>query len=245
MRILYDNKVLAATIAATTEHPNYPVENLQTDRLAEIYKSVGDTAQSLVFDLSAAYAITYFAVFAHNIAVGATLTLEGNTSDSWTTPAYSTTITHGTGAIVAEVFGTYRYWRMTVDDNSGTALSIGYVYLGGYLQGPGMAIDQEIDDNTEADAEFSTSGQLYGGDGVNYRTFKINFVNISDTVRANMRTWFAYSKNYRPFIMLLWAGDLTKEKPVFAVIADKKISWKRTKSVLLPWQTGINFREVF
>lgn len=247
MRILYDNKIMTATLSCCTENPNYPLTNLQETQLCLWYKSIAATSQWVKAYSASGIKASYLAIFAHNVADTATLKLEGNNADSWAAPSYSATVTHsGTGPIIFSFAeATYNYWRITIDDNSSVAVRLGFVYLGTYLQGPGMSIDQEISDNTDADIDFSLSGQAYGNDGVNHREFRVNFKHITDTIRDSMRTWFSTVKNITPFVMLLWANDFTHETPVYCVLSDKKITWKRTDNSLFPWETSINVREVF
>lgn len=96
MKILYDNRVLPATttITPSSEAVNFGASaSLKDTRLARKWRSTGRASETLVFaDTVNAIAATYCVIQAHNLTSGATVTLQGNNTNVWTSPAYSVNV---------------------------------------------------------------------------------------------------------------------------------------------------------
>lgn len=248
MRLLWDNKLIDVTITPDVESIEYPSSNLVDPRLSRFYKTNDDANQSIVFSGTSVKA-SYIAIAGHNFSSGAQITLQGNTEDVWIDPDFEKEITWRAGIIVHDFTESeYAYWRLVVDDsNSDGYLRIGYVYLGTYLQMPGMEIGQDIDDDA--------------GDGYLARNLKISHPRVTHEQRAAIREAFnscrvgniSFSTSgqfyadgrVRPVIVLMWAHDLESEEPVYAIFGDDKLQWKRTDDPGLPWKITIEYREVF
>lgn len=249
MRILWDNKLLDMTITPGTESIDYPSSNIIEPRLTRYFKTENDADQEIVFSAAAAVTASYIAIVSHNISSGATIKLQGNTSDSWTTPAFEETVTWASGTIVhAFTSHSYAYWRLYIDDdNTDGYITIGYVYLGTYLQMPGMEPDQQIEYDTK--------------EGYLFRAGKINFPRVSNTLRASINEMFAAVRtgtvdfsasgqfyadgDVKPIIVLIWANDLDVEDSIYCIIETDKLAWKKTENSAYPWKATLEFREVF
>lgn len=93
MRILYNNLIKTATIAASSENENYPFSTALNDsRLSRYARTTSNITQWIKFSFSTHQYIDYIAILNHNISERATIVLEANNEDSWATPAYSLTI---------------------------------------------------------------------------------------------------------------------------------------------------------
>ena len=131
------------------------------------------------------------------------------------------------------------------DSDADGYIEIGSIYLGTYLQMPGMKLDQVFDEVTNSKVSISTSGQAYGQEKYDYRNPNINLPFISHTLRASIKTMWANNKNIRPMILLVWANRLDLEAPMYAVLDQKKISFKRNGTNQIdPFNTKLKFREV-
>lgn len=246
MIILWDNKIIDATLTADTENENYPLTNLQDTVIAKRYRS---TADNVIVKSSTQTRATYFCILGHNLSAGAVITLQGNNTDSWGSPSFSQTVEWDSAIIIHNFTqATYNYWRVVItDDDTGTDgyIEIGLLYLGTALQMPGMAQDQIVIDGTESKTQISTAGQAYGDRRFVYRNFKINFLNISHDKRAEVREMWNGVHNVQPIIVLLWGNRLGYESIMYAVIDQDKMEWQKGNSYLLPWKTTIQLREVF
>lgn len=115
----------------------YDVENNKTgaDNYTSDYVRI-HTSEELVGDLGSAESINAFLVKYHNIQSGATTNLiQGNTSDSWSSPAFSIAVTYGAD-IMGRIFSSsqsYQWWRHSVIDEDNPDY---YIYEGRIFLGP-------------------------------------------------------------------------------------------------------------
>jgi hypothetical protein len=110
---------------------------------------------------------------------------------------------------------------------------------------PGMKPDQTIKDETTARVDISASGQAYGDSGYDYRNPTFNFPYLSNTERTNIRTMWAAVHNYIPVYVIIWPGSTTEEKPIYGVINQNAIEWKRTDDQTYRWATSLQIRETY
>ena len=253
MRILWDNKAISATLSTAGEDTDYPATNMQDRRLSRYYKSLTDVDQEVIIDLDAPIAVSYFAIFNHNISSSATIKLQGANEDTndvvdWDNPDFETTVTHSAYYLIKSITEqTYDRWRFYVDDplNSDGYIKIGLIYIGTYLQMPGMKIDQEIPKAVTSTRKLGYGGQVYGDKNYVYRNPKINHPFLTNDQKTNINTMFEEVQNFKPVILLIWANDLDFESPIYCVIDQPQIIFKRTDSHNLKWQTQIKYREVY
>lgn len=249
MRILYDNEVLTATITASSETTYFEFDTALVDtRLSRVGRTTGDTSENIVFDMGAAVDVSYVAILAHNLTGSATVTLEGNASDSWGAPSFSQSITAGTDALIENFTeDSYRYWRLTFADasNPDGYIQIGYVYLGTFLQMPGMSPGQIIPRKSNSSSQKSQSGQLYGDVRLKFKAAEINIPVAEESDRTAINTFFNTVDVVRPFILLIWESDLTVEAPIYCNLIED-LAWNKlaTREGLL-WTLGLKFEEVF
>lgn len=97
-----------------------------------------DSPNAIVVDLGSAQTVQALIIMDHNISSGAVITLMGNSSNSWGSPAFSESVTWVDKKILhyLSTSQTYRYWRLAIDDdlNGDGYIEIGELYLGPYLE---------------------------------------------------------------------------------------------------------------
>lgn len=248
MYILYNNRIEGATITALTEHPDYPFSTAFTDvRLSRVGRTLADSAQTFVFDLLSAVAVSKVMIQDHNFTSGATITLEANTSNSWGSPAYTTSLSYNETYIYKDLITdqTYRYWRLTVNDasNPDTYLEISKVYLGTYLS-VYMDTGIALDNNSNSSTSKSTSGQLYGNRQLQYKAAKFNLSDINVTLRTQIKTFWEANDIVKPFWLIIWEEDLTVEAPIYCCLT-KPFSWGKMAVNGNLWTLAIEIEEVF
>jgi len=130
-----------------------PQNLIDLDR--DIYFKSSAANYNIVADLGSAKNVKACVLL--DTTIGATVTLEGNTSDAWGAPAFSQVLSSpGNNAIVDYIDETYRYWRLVVANG----LEIANWYLGDYLQlaetwaktpwGSGITTQRNMDDSRSA-----------------------------------------------------------------------------------------------
>lgn len=249
MKVLYDNKILTATLSSNNENENYPLDNLQNGVRAKKYRSVTDTG--IWIKISTPITATYLVIDSHNLTSDATIHLQGNNSDSWVSPTTDFTVSNVTNDTIVYAFAskTHSYWRITIDDprDSGDDeyVEIGGIYLGTALQLPGVKPDQSLIRSTNSKSDISEAGAQYGDRRLRFRKFGINFPNISWTDRVNMITMWENNENVVPLYVLLWSDRLDLEAIAYCVIDQSELNFKKSDSPIFPFSTTLNFREVF
>jgi hypothetical protein len=110
---------------------------LDLDRMTT-WRTTADSAENIVIDLGSAQTPTLFILGDHNLTAAATVTLEGNASDSWGSPSFSYEFTSIADPLYYYIptTETYRYWRITFVDsaNPDTYIEAANLFLGTYLQ---------------------------------------------------------------------------------------------------------------
>jgi hypothetical protein len=99
------------------------------------WETTSDTSENLVIDLGSPKTITAFILADHNLTSGATITLQGHTSNSWGSPAYTHAVVYGDPAVLY-LSESYEFWRPLITDpsNPDTYIRIGKIYLGTYTE---------------------------------------------------------------------------------------------------------------
>lgn len=249
MIILWDNKAETAALSVISENPNYPKENLQDTRLAKRYRTLVDSSQRIVFGAAAAnITATYAVVLGHNISDSATINIEGNATDSWGSPTFSQAMTKQGDVYIAEfTSAAFDFWSIEIDDptNPDNYIEVGFVFIGISLQMPAMAPTQEMPYNTASSNSVSNSGQLYGNEKYNFKSFKITSPHVTNALRNSIITMFDTIKNIKPFILIIWSDDLAFESPIYCFYTDKSLKWKKTGATNFPFSISFKFQEVF
>lgn len=228
MRIAWNNLCDSATLTPSQENPLYPVENVQEAHSQKVWKGL-DATENIVIDLGSAQAVSCIGIAGHNFTSGATITLEGNSSDSWGAPAFSETVTVYDTVLHFFTESTYRYWRLVVAD-TGVVVTIGRVFLGVYLQMPGAGPAIQLPTTTESLQSVSPFGAVYGDAGRQYRSATVNFPNITQTQRSAIKTMFETVDRYTPVFVAVWPNDYDVEPPIYAVIDQQALDFQHLQN---------------
>lgn len=226
MIIGYDNKYSLSTLTASDEEPSFPIERSQDIRLSRLYKSL-TTSINVVIDLGSDLTATAFFLANHNLTSSATITLEGNDTNAWTTPTYTNSIAYSSD-IIYEVFATqtYRYWRIVIADatNPDELIKFGGVFLGTYLTAPNFShvLTEAMVDTSVISR--SLSGQVYIDTNYDYITYSLNHPRVTESGRDSLKAMMKANKK-KPVYMLLDETSTTEFIPFYGTIDD--ISYSR------------------
>lgn len=121
-----------ADLAASSEAEEYEKDRLLTQTPSRAWRTTGDAAEYIDFDFGAPIEIDSIGVFAHNLTDGATITLQADDNDAFTTPEEETLAWNADKIIKLFTAKTYQYWRLELADGSNpdTYLEIGNIVLG-------------------------------------------------------------------------------------------------------------------
>jgi len=112
-----------------------PEKLLDRDRQT-YWEADSDTAESIVVDLGSAQSITAAVLQDHNLSDTATIKIQGNASDVWTSPSFSYTFTSIDDVLSHYFSQSFRYWRWYIDDaaNADGVIRVGNIGLFAYTE---------------------------------------------------------------------------------------------------------------
>ena len=222
MIIAYDNKYASANVNATNENPVYTIANSQDTRLSRLFKSTG-VSSVITISFAQAEKITSCFIANHNFGTGVTITIKGNDTADFTTPAYSSTISYG-AYICFKLFTEqdFQYWQIGI--TNANEFQFGHIHLGSYLSLTNTfshVLAENIIDTTQVFT--SLSGQTYTNVGYEYRSYELNFPRITGTDRAAIKTMQTATRK-RPMYFLLADSVITEFTPLYATVEDVSYS---------------------
>jgi len=149
-----DNVTPNASIVATTEDSAYPAENIANLNPAKPAKLTGTTG-NWVFDFTSAQRVDLVAIIHHNLTAGLEVRIQGNATDSWSSPTFNQQITipaykedgYPTNpwldlrALSGYSASGFRFWRLVVVGTNGAAVAIGEFVMGSLFR----SLDPNID----------------------------------------------------------------------------------------------------
>lgn len=214
MRIAYTNLIdaTAATITETSEDVNYPVENVQDQRLAKVYHTAAVTTQTVIIDLGATAQVTMGAIIGHNISAAAsTITVAGG--DTASVFATAESLTHDAGMIL-KFFSAqnHRYWQFVVDDqtNPDGYISIGRLWVGEYITvDPSSVVDFRVIKKRSDTVVYGKHRQKFADPGVGWRRFEMDFPESSASMVTAIETMYDTVGEHSSFIFANFDSDRT------------------------------------
>jgi hypothetical protein len=203
---LLENKLENSDVSASTQDDAFPLANLSNCRKGKPFKLTSHSGD-IVIDLLMARTCDAVALLGHNLTSGATLTLEANSSDSWTAPPFQESLSYRAEDLYKKFTGaSYRYWRLVVSDagNSDNA-RIGELLLGQsslFSRMPAAEYDREDEYNNIALETGHGQKWVYSLGGPR-RSFNLTWNNANTTVAAEIESLlYGAEGNYRPFLFV-------------------------------------------
>ena len=212
-----DPSVLNAQTYSTQE-TNFPATNLTEEkRRSKVWRSTSDSAQWIKWDLGiSSTPKAFFAVGRKSIPIalttGATIKLQGNSTDSWGAPEYEETIAYNENILqIIDTAGLHtsalRWWRLYIDDasNPNGYLELGFCYLGdalvttqGQVQFP---LGVTLIDNSNT--VYSLSGASFSEPRPYTEALSLEWNYLNKTEKESIDSVFATVQTYSPFFIAL------------------------------------------
>jgi hypothetical protein len=130
----YSNRVDTATITASSEVASLPASNVAQLWKSKVWRTTGYASEWIKFNFGAAAAVRALALVGHNFTSGATVKIQANATDVWTSPSIDVTLAYNAANLVYlwSSDQSFQYWRITIVDASNPAgyLEVGRVFLG-------------------------------------------------------------------------------------------------------------------
>ena len=244
MKIYGNNLIDITTVISGTEQTGYTFENLYDNNLFPPYRSATDT-EVMVLDFGSAKTFDYIALGGHNLTNAATVLVEWNSSNSWTSPAGSTSLTYDANVMVKEITPvTYRYVRITITDTANPdnwieveKLSIGEFFTLGAVE-PGF----DFPIRTSNTKFYSPTGQIYGSAGVSTRTLSFKLYAGSYSSMEAINDFFRDNEDIRTFFLAIYEDSISTYPLIHCAIMDSEIGWRHTQYG--EYEATIGFQEV-
>jgi len=248
MRITPYNQIDGVTTTPSTENLAYPVTNIVDTYGTQVFKFEGNTDENIVFDAGSGNTIDFnsIGIVNHNFTSSATITIQGNATDSWGSPSFSETVTWVDYLIYQFLSSaaSYRYARIRIQDATNTDnLQMGYFTIGTYLQMPGFTSDVKITDKTVGNSYITQSGQMGGAKNFSFRQITVSMEDFSNTQRQAIRTLVQTNGDFTPVLAVLWESDFSKELPLFCRL-DGSRDFGQRENQRNNWDTDFTLREV-
>jgi hypothetical protein len=243
MRLSYDNLIDDdATLTSDNGDPNYPLSALQDIHLSNAFRFADLTGGYIDIDLGEAADVSCIGVIS-NISLTGSITLKGNSSESWTSPPFEHSLTVADRNLI-EYFDTetYRYWRLEIDDagNPEGHIEVNKVFLGEYIQLPGVSTDFNFEDKTLSTREFSPTGQPFSVVRPQRMRFDFSFPAMTTSERDEIRAAYNANGIHTPMWLAIWEESFDVQEPMYVLFEEDTIAWSRQGYA---WTTDISFVE--
>ena len=233
MRILYDNLLESATLAATNEDANYPVENIHNNSLKIRFQA--DTNSTVITaTLASASTVSTFAFGNHNIstvAVQLTDSVAATTTYNYTASDLQFSSDNKKAIIYETAVSDIVEIEYTI--TSAVATYVGGLYAGQYLQMPEFAINPKIGKKSTGSTQKSRGGVAFDVPGVTLETFSCTFDNGSITDLNAQQAWFAAVQTYKPTWYDRWESDDPQIFPPLFAQNTNDVSWIKGQEGLI------------
>lgn len=230
-RFFYQNLAVltTTTITAADEDIFYPASNIKhLHSVKEFRTNTGTLTTTIVFDMQAAVNVDSLCLVGNNSTGSLALTsvkLQGNSTDTWGSPAYdSGTLTMTSNELeenfVARDLGatyTYRYWRLTVTNSTDYA-GFSNIFLGEKLELANQDFTygwswQRVDRSTVQEGRY---GQRFIDRISDQRLISGEFEYLNTTEFESLEQMTNYCGVYRPVFLLVDPDqNITTKKEIF------------------------------
>ena len=230
MRIAYNNFSDRNTIlSSSTAITNYPVTNLQDNRLSQTYRTATLTNAYIIVDLGTYSTVaTVIALINHNLTSSAVVTIDYNSINSFP-GVTSQTVTYNSNMILKFYNTTdighllteagdnlttetgdylttdyqYRYAKVSITDsaNPDGYIELGRLWIGDYLTvDPSSLLDFKVTKKRSDYVQYGRNRQKWASPGVGWRKFELNFPPTEETLISELATMYDTIGNYKSLI---------------------------------------------
>lgn len=219
MRVSYLNRLKTATLSATNEDINQPIENIIHNFLElPFYSDTDNSVITIIFD--EVYDINHIAFDFHNI-------------DNMTVRMYdSLNVLIDTQIIDVETGCNFHTWNTVENvlavtitiDTLATLLYVGGMSMGTYFEFPRFRQTIESETGIFDDSFISGGGQRSGNRKKNLDTHPVNFANLTREEKDNVKVYLAFVQTSMPHFVDFYEDDHENFSPFYGAIVNKTIS---------------------
>jgi hypothetical protein len=237
-----------AVLNESSQVDNLPVENLQHPFRTMVWRTTGCNSENVVIDLGQAQAVKAFALINHNLTQNAFIKIQGNSSDSWESPAVDESLNWHEDIIIKFFSGgSYQYWRLVVQDanNPDEYLEFGRLYLGDYFEpSKNFVYGWEYGLVDPSEIEESEGGQEFVDIKEQYRIIKVAFTDgspLTDTDMENYEEMLRYCGRRKDLFLSLDYENKPNRWSFYGKFANTDFNFREFAKGY--FSTGFDFKE--
>lgn len=216
----------ATVLAASETNAFFPVNNIKDARRTKVYRS-NTGACNVVFDFITIEEVDSIVLIPHTIlgfGINTPITVEANATNTWGSPAFSTTITSSELDTAHEIAiknispsQSYRFWRLSF---TGTGFcEVGKVFFGlKHILGQGRSVDYgwSYQDSSNSIITLNRYGQRFVDEFNRQKKFSFTLSNLSKTEVDDFFEIYDYNGITRPFFIQLGCDTIINNTNRFA-----------------------------
>jgi hypothetical protein len=206
-RFLWNNLFDDATLDASTEATDYPVENVRNEWPTFAWRATGKANEWISANLgTTSPGVQALVIKGHNFSTGASIRIQADDD-----PAYGSLDMELILPIVAETMTcfwstpqNFRYWRITIADagNTDTYVKVGRIFLGSYFA-PAYDVSSYSMQITDPSAiGLSVGGQLSTAGRTHYKTWTYQFAYVKESDKETFEDIFAEVGFTKPYFIV-------------------------------------------
>ncbi len=244
----------ATLINANSENSLFPLSNLKDARSTKEFRTqTGTTSAQIVFDFITTEPVTDVAIVANSLQgfqLTGSVTIEGNITDNWVSPAFSTTLTpsvkFGFGHVSFSEQN-YRFWRVSIS-NTSDYVALSNIFIGKNLMAEpferNIGFGWSFENRANTKFQENRYRQRFFDKINKQKIFKASFKNLSKADYEALQDAFDLNGIHTPVWLVVDPDELfSSDKERFAghffinkVPVVKNTSFSR-------YELGLSFRE--
>lgn len=185
LRILENNLVLgtAVTVTASSAVVTLPGTNAANPNRRKLWRATGSSSETWTIDMGAAYDVNALGLISSNLGTTGTVSLLGNTADSWGAPAFTssdfTPYDQTFTGVLLFYFPTknYRYWRIVLEDpDNSSTIQAGVAWLGTWAKMErNFAFGWDLEQVDLSHVDYATDGTPYTDELSSFKQVTLSF----------------------------------------------------------------------
>jgi len=232
MRIAYNDiisKLDSSKLTCATVNPNYPISNVQDQRLG-LCSMMASTSSILIDFTGHGYKINTIALLGHNLDSSASISVAFNYIDDWTSPPVTHTLSYNSGIIlkfldtpvyvgttddfITTEDGDYlttetgdfivrqeKYVFAKISITNTNTIQLGRIWMGDYLQiSPSSLLDFKVTKKRSDINIYGKDRQKISIPGVSWRRIELSFPVTSNDMINNVYTMYKTVANNKSII---------------------------------------------